>query len=436
MNGAPTMKRERRTLIAIGKASAKVLAGNTSAAVIGLVSFALTARALGPHDFGVLLILVASSQTAGRVVGFQSWHALIRYAPELGNATSSSRESYFTLVRYACILDVIGALTAALCFAAAAWVVLAIVGWAIAPLDVALLFCIPLLLRVHGAALGVMRLSDKFGALALQTVLVAAFKLALTAWAYVEGAGLAAFAVIWAVTLSAEYLGAAALAYHTLAVQGFRTIGPARLPDSVDRAAFWHLHVNANLWSGAQSLRELDTLVVAAALSPAALALYRAGRDLCLKLNRLLDPLVVVAYPYFARAYADGRGDDLHRLFRATALASGAVGLCAIGAYWCLGKYLIEGIFGSEFAGAFVPGLVFMAAFAATAIGKTAQPAAVATDKANRGLVATTLLVPPFLAASFVLSVYTGVLGAAVAFLAHSIATTIAVVAIASKRSR
>jgi O-antigen/teichoic acid export membrane protein len=423
-------------LVAIGKASAKLLAGGAAAAALSLVSFAITARALGPHDFGLLLIAVAYTQTVGRLVGFQSWHVFIRFAPQLDRATKAGTTSYFALVRYSFVLDLCGALGAAVAVASTAAAFSQLSSNANVPSLVVLLFSLSLLCRVNGTALGIMRLSDRFGSLAVQTAAVAALKLALVFLAYLADGTIHTFAAIWVVCLAVEYLVVVAQAYAMLRAEGFSIWGPARIPEEVGPRSFWRLHVSANLWSGAQSLRELDSLIVATALSPAALAIYRAGRDISLKLNRLLDPLVIVVYPHLARARASNDQAGAQRVFRATTMITVAAGLVALAAYSIIGRIGIEALFGPAFVGVFEPGLVFMIAFVFSALGRAAIPAAMASDRARSGLLVTTLAIPPFLVSAYVLSVHAGVMGAALAFLAYSALTAILTVALVARHER
>jgi O-antigen/teichoic acid export membrane protein len=420
----------------MGKSSAKLLAGGAVAAALSLASFALTARTLGPHDFGLLLIAVAYTQTVGRLVGFQSWHVVIRFASQFDRASPVGVAAYFSLVRYSFLLDVIGAIAALIAVALSAFVLAYLSPSADLPAPVVMLFSLSLLCRVNGTALGVLRLADRFGALAAQGAVIATLKLFLVVFAYYWDSSLITFAAIWAACMAIEYLAVVVQAFLLLRAEGFKVSGSARLSPDVSQRDYWRLHVSANLWSGAQSLRELDSLVVATALSPAALAIYRTGRDLCIKLNRLLDPLVLVVYPYLARARANNDRPGARHILFATTLATGAAGVVALLGYAIVGRWGIDVLFGAEFASAFQPGLIFMLAFVFVAFGRVAVPAAMASDRAHRGLLVTVLAVPPFLVAAYFLSVHAGVLGAAVAFLAYSALTSVLTVAIVARRER
>lgn len=57
---------------------AHLLTGNFASAFIGLAGFALTARALGPADYGLLALSFAYTRGIERFVSFRSWQPLIK----------------------------------------------------------------------------------------------------------------------------------------------------------------------------------------------------------------------------------------------------------------------------------------------------------------------------------------------------------------------
>ena len=69
-----------------------LIIGNVMQSSLGLISLAVTARVLGPADFGKLVIAVAYGSIVTQLIGFQSWQAVIRYgaaAPRKATPDSS-----------------------------------------------------------------------------------------------------------------------------------------------------------------------------------------------------------------------------------------------------------------------------------------------------------------------------------------------------------
>ena len=74
LNDAPLATR----LVNIGH----LMSGNLIGAVVGVVGFVVTARALGPADYGVLALTYSYVRIVGTLVGFQSWQPLIKYGAQ------------------------------------------------------------------------------------------------------------------------------------------------------------------------------------------------------------------------------------------------------------------------------------------------------------------------------------------------------------------
>ncbi|MCG5484571.1 MAG: oligosaccharide flippase family protein, partial [Sinorhizobium meliloti] len=68
-----------KTMLERLQSIAHLLTGNILSSVIGLIGFALTARALGPAGYGILALCFSYTRAVERIVSFQSWQPLIKY---------------------------------------------------------------------------------------------------------------------------------------------------------------------------------------------------------------------------------------------------------------------------------------------------------------------------------------------------------------------
>ncbi|MGH6915911.1 MAG: lipopolysaccharide biosynthesis protein, partial [Geminicoccales bacterium] len=59
-----------------------LFSGNLAASVLSLAALALTARALGPAQFGILVLIEAYIRLIDRLVRIEPWQALIKYGAE------------------------------------------------------------------------------------------------------------------------------------------------------------------------------------------------------------------------------------------------------------------------------------------------------------------------------------------------------------------
>ena len=97
-----------------------LLTGNLGNAVVMIGSIAFATRALGPEAFGVLAMTLAVGRVCERIVRFESWQPLVRYAATEEGASDPERLSRLYLFGF--ILDLVGAVVAALLSLVAAFV--------------------------------------------------------------------------------------------------------------------------------------------------------------------------------------------------------------------------------------------------------------------------------------------------------------------------
>ena len=70
----------------------KLLSANVVAATFGLIAAILTARALGPANYGILALVLVYEATIGNLVTFNAWQAVIKTVGGLSVQGSGSLE--------------------------------------------------------------------------------------------------------------------------------------------------------------------------------------------------------------------------------------------------------------------------------------------------------------------------------------------------------
>ena len=65
------------------KNAGTLLSGNMIAWILGLITFAITARILGPTQFGIFVLITTYVTIVDKILNFQSWQALIKYGAEV-----------------------------------------------------------------------------------------------------------------------------------------------------------------------------------------------------------------------------------------------------------------------------------------------------------------------------------------------------------------
>ncbi|MET0376673.1 MAG: lipopolysaccharide biosynthesis protein, partial [Rhizorhabdus sp.] len=81
----------------------RLLGGKAAAGIVSLVYMVIAARALGPRDYGVLVLVHGFAMTVGGIVEFPGWHAIVRYGAEARAAGDAPRLA--RLLRFAALVE-------------------------------------------------------------------------------------------------------------------------------------------------------------------------------------------------------------------------------------------------------------------------------------------------------------------------------------------
>ncbi len=268
----------RRRLRDIGH----LLSGNMANALISLAAVALTARGLGPTQYGVLTLAFSFARAIEKLITFQSWQPLIRYGAGLTSKASS--DDLAGLLKFGLLLDIVGAMLAFLVAIALTLICAPLFGWSAETQRTVLICCAVLPLNINGMPTAVLRLFGKFRIAAWGPVLGAIVRLAGCAVALTAGAGLTSFAILWSAGQAIGYVCVLALAFRVLRQNGVGGVLGASLSSIRNRfpgiwGFSWSSNISLTLRSSAN---QLDVLIVGWLAGPAAAGLYhiakRAGR--------------------------------------------------------------------------------------------------------------------------------------------------------------
>lgn len=313
-----------------------LLSGKAAAGVLNLAATAVAVRALGAEAFGVLLLVHGLARTAGSVAKFQSWQAVLRFgAPAL---REGRRDEFRALLRFTAGLDAASSVVGAAGCALAAVLLAPMFGWSDEVRAAAVLYATCVAFMVTATPVGVLRLFDRFEALAARDAAGALARLLGALGAAAAGGGLPAFLAVWYAAVVVAGLSAVQAAWREVRRRGL--LGGPR-PPRATRAHpglwgfAWSTNLNTVLSLGSG---QLGTLLVGALLGPAAAALHGVARQVgeaALKPSRFLTPAL---YPEMARLAAAGDRAGtralLVRSLRASSAAAavGLLGLAVLGA--------------------------------------------------------------------------------------------------------
>lgn len=352
--------------------------GSFAAALMGFAAFALTARALGPEQYGVLAMLYAYIRSIERLVSFQSWQPLIRYG---AHAQTEGRTSdVASLLKFSFLLDVAGALVACCLASGGALLASAWFQWSPEREQAVLLYSLTLAFGLSGMPTGVLRLAGRFGRVAILQMAVACLRLCLCAIGAWADAGFAYFLAVWACMQIASSMALLSLAAAELRRDGI--VGAARASLAGLRQRFpniWGFAWSANLSLTLRaSTNEVDTLLVGALAGAAAGGVYQIAKRMARMAQQFGQQVQAVVYPDLARSWSRASVAAFRRNVLQLELLLVSLGLVGVAFAAIAAEPLLRWTAGPEFLGAAPLLLVQMVAVMLTLTGVSLRSALLA----------------------------------------------------------
>lgn len=180
-----------------------VLGGKAGAGLISLAYLVIATRALGPHDYGVLVLIHTYITTVCGIVEFPSWQAVVRYGAEAQRADDRHRLS--RLLRFGARVELLGGLAAILVAAACAPLVGPRLGWPETAIILALPYSLAVLGSVRSTPAGYLQLLNRFDLLGLHNLVAPSIRLLGAGIAALAGWGLNGFLAAWLLAALCEF---------------------------------------------------------------------------------------------------------------------------------------------------------------------------------------------------------------------------------------
>ncbi|MEE9299842.1 MAG: oligosaccharide flippase family protein [Alphaproteobacteria bacterium] len=358
----------------IFKNAGLLLSGKTLAGLFGLGYLALTARALGPEIFGILVLIHTYVQVAGGITKFQSWQAVIRYGAEC--VEQKRREDFQRLIKFTTLLDLGGALLGAIAAAALAPLVGPWLGWSEETVTLAMIYSLLILFGITATPTGILRLFDRFDLLAVQAAIAPGLRLVGAIVAYLAGAGLWAFLLVWLISGAVGGLVLLAMGWRELERQGMTAgMGLSLRGLTKPHAGLWrfvwltNFHTSLGLVTG-----HLTTLTVGLMLGPSAAGLFRIAKEFASVVAKPAGLLTRAIYPELAKLATKESGRDIGRLvLRSGVIAGGGAALILV-AVIVVGEPVLRLVFGEMFLESYAVLLLLVIATTVNVCGFALDP--------------------------------------------------------------
>lgn len=350
-----------------------LIGGDTVSAVLGVLTFAVTARALGVEKLGMLVLIDAYVRIVDKLVNFQSWQFMIKYGSDA--LAAKDHPGFKALVKFGTIVDSFTALVGCAVSVALAGLVARWQNWSPEMMHLAVIYSMIVLFDIAGVPTGILRIFDKFKAFSIQKSVTSGIKFVgvLIAWA-LHG-GLSGFLWVWMLTEIVDYVSLTAMAWIELHRRGFRKIWAEPLTGVTKRfPGVWNFMISTNLTGSVKvGFREFDILVVGKLLGFADVSLYKLAKKLCAALDRMANPLFQSLYPELTKLWAKKDYADFRHVVKRMTWLLGALSLVTWIVFVIWGHEIIWITTGREFLSAYSVTVWYMLA---NAIAVTSLPLA------------------------------------------------------------
>jgi O-antigen/teichoic acid export membrane protein len=326
--------------------------GRGIAAVMSFGAMALMARALGPAEFGMVVLIEAYALLARGLFSFKQFQGIVRYGVPLHDADNArALQRLLSICQridlYACITSTILAL---------------ILAPLIGPLmgmeqnHVTLLTAYSLVLLATGnnTAIGILRLFDQFDILGRQMTVGPAITFIGVAFAWWLDSPMSVFVAVLAFAYVTENLylswcGRREYRNHFDKPLEGGMVGLAGMAEfSGLRHFLW-----VTYWQSNVDLvpKRIALMLTGYLLGATEAGLFRLARQISSLLSKPATLIRQVIFPDLTRSWHQGT-DDFKLIAYRTALIGAGAGLLLVLVGYFFGDFILEAVFGKEFVGA------------------------------------------------------------------------------------
>ena len=285
-----------------------VLGGKAGAGVISLVYLVIAARALGPRDYGILVLVHAYVTAVCGIVEFPAWQAIIRYGAEATADNSPHRLA--RLLQFGTTVELAGGAAAILVAMILAPFVGPHLGWPPQTVAFAIPYSFAVLGSVRSVPAGYLQLIGRFDLIGVHNLVQPTIRLAGALLALLTGWGIAGFLVAWLIAALAEFAVLWGMGWWCAR----RHLGPVlHRPESgsarTDNPGIWRFLVASNADVTLNELAgRIAPLIVGWVLGPAMAGLFAIAQRATVIIAQPAQILGNTAYAELARMVAAGEG--------------------------------------------------------------------------------------------------------------------------------
>nr|WP_275425570.1 oligosaccharide flippase family protein [Methanosarcina horonobensis] len=363
------------------KNAGTLLSANMIAWILGLTTFVLMARVLGPSQFGLFTLIISYVTLVDGVVNFQSWQAMIKYG---GDALENKNINRFKgVVKFCTLIDVLTAIVGTI----TAILIVSIIGswlsWNNDTVNMATFYSLTILFNLSGTPTGVLRLFNKFRLFAIIHIITATVKLTGIAIIFYLNIDLWTVISLYITTTIIGQILLFSLGWRELQIQGYTGVFkvPLKEINSLNPGIF-NFVLTTNL-TGSVGLgrKEVDTLIIGGIAGAEGAGLYKVAKQLASIPAMCSDSLYQSIYPELSKLWAKKEILAFKKLIIRSGLIAGASATFIWIGFIMFGSWAIQTFFGSSYVAAQSLTIMYMLAMVIAIFSFPLQPAMLSIGK-------------------------------------------------------
>lgn len=345
------------------KNSGILLSGDAIYTLLSIVSLILTARALGPEVFGILVTIQTYILVVDRLINFQSWPAIIKYGTD--SLQQQKHDNFKSLIKFGFILDL---LTAALGTALAMLGTIFFQQWFgfhdSVYIKVSIFYCLVILVNLTGVPTAVLRLFNKFKQFTIHKTIISAFRLMSIIIAFLLNAQPITYFIIWLIFDLLSHLLLIGLGFYELKKQSYEDFFKSSLHNINQKyKGIISFFVSTNVSSTIRMLsRELDIILITAFLGTKASGLFKMAKQFANIPLKLFDPFFYAIYPELTKLWASRNIEAFKQMIFRTAVSGSIMTLFYFIGFAVIGKWIIHLTVGAAFLNIYETALIYIIA--------------------------------------------------------------------------
>lgn len=329
-----------------------LIRGRGAAAIMAFGATALMARALGPAEFGLVVLMHTYAMLIRALLDFGTGDAIVRFGVPAQDA--SDNLTLGKLIKVCRRIDKQASIAAALLALIAAPFAGPAIGMDSKHVLLLMAYSTILLTPGVGSASGLLRLNNRFDIGGRQMTVAPTIRFLGVLMAWGLSAPLEVFLAVWGIAYVAENVYLLWQAKHKYRKQ----INQSLVDSSLKSASLKDFHglrhfLWVTYWQSNIDLlpKHFTTLLVGHLLGPAEAGLLRLAREIASALSRPALLIRQVVFTDLTRTWNEG-STDFEVVAHRTALLGGALGIVFVALSHLFGEYLIRSLLGSQFIAA------------------------------------------------------------------------------------